>query len=327
MPTVTIDPTGALVIGGQKVFPLGLSLPPPVGGKTPDGKDAWQEIKAGGVSFVRTGRADWNAQQIDAQIAAERKLEDAAAAHRLHCWLWLGDLPNLPTTPGSPKEQLLTNVVDAFKDHPGLGAYKGIDEPQHSNIAAAGLVRAHTKLQALDPDHPVVIVQAPVGTVADLTPYRPAFDITGADIYPVAYPPGEQTGGPNKDISVVGDVAKTMVAAAGAKPIWMTLQIAWSGTATSKSRPTIVPRFPSLPEERFMAYQAIVNGALGLVFFGGHFTQITRPRDARVGWNWTFWDLVLKPLLLELTSTAVAPALVAPDATVAVTASAQDVEL
>ena len=76
-----------------------------------------------------------------------------------------------------------------------------------------------------------------------------------------------------------------------------------------------------------MAYQAIVNGARGLVFFGGHFTQITRPRDAKVGWNWTFWNLVLKPLLLELTSTAVRPALVAPDAGVTVTASASDVEL
>jgi len=88
-----------------------------------------------------------------------------------------------------------------------------------------------------------------------------------------------------------------------------------------------VPRFPSLPDERFMAYQAIVNGARGLVFFGGHLTQITRPRDAKAGWNWTFWNLVLKPLLLELTSTAVGPALVAPNAGVTVTASAGDIEL
>jgi hypothetical protein len=327
MTSVTVDPTGALVIGGQRVFPVGVSNPPPVDGKTPDGKDAWQELKAGGASFVRTGRADWNAQEIDAQIATEKTLEDAAAAHGLHCWLWLGALPNLPTTAGSPREQLLTQVVDAFKGHPGLGAYKGIDEPQHSNVPAAGLIRAHTKLSALDPDHPVVIIQAPVGTVADLTPYRRAFDVTGADIYPVAYPPGAQTGGPNKDISVVGDVTKKMVAAAGGKPVWMTLQIAWSGTATSKSRPNSVPRFPSLPEERFMAYQAIVNGVRGLVFFGGHLTQITRPRDAKAGWNWTFWDLVLRPLLNELTSTAVGPALVAPNAAATVTASAQDVEL
>ena len=327
MTRVTVDPTGVLVVDGQKVFPLGLSKPPPAGGKTPDGRDAWQELKAGGASFVRTGRADWNAQEIDAQIATEKTLEDAAAAHGLHCWLWLGALPNLPTTAGSPNEQLLTKVVDAFKGHPGLGAYKGIDEPQHAHVAADGLARAHTKLGALDPDHPVVIVQAPVGTVDDLTPYRRAFDITGADIYPIAYPPGQHAATANKDISVVGDVTKKMVEAAGGKPVWMTLQIAWSGTATTTKHPNTVPRFPSLPEERFMAYQAIVNGARGLVFFGGHLTQITRPRDARVGWNWTFWDLVLRPLLAELTSTAVGPALVAPNATAKVSASAKDVEL
>jgi hypothetical protein len=40
MPSVSVDPTGALVVDGKKVFPLGVSLPPPLGGKTPDGKDA-----------------------------------------------------------------------------------------------------------------------------------------------------------------------------------------------------------------------------------------------------------------------------------------------
>ena len=63
-----------------------------------------------------------------------------------------------------------------------------------------------------------------------------------------------------------------------------------------------------------MAYQAVVNGARGLTFFGGHLTQIATPADAQVGWNWTFWNRVLKPLLSELTSSAVAPALVAPNA-------------
>ena len=172
-----------------------------------------------------------------------------------------------------------------------------------------------------------MIVQAPQGTVADLTPYRPAFDVTGADIYPVSYPPGIHLGGSNTDISAVGDVTKKMVQAAGAKPVWMTLQIAWTGTAPSQSRPDLVPRFPTLLEERFMAYQAIANGARGLNFFGGHLTQVTRPADAELGWNWSFWTRVLQPLVTELASTAVGPALVAPDASPGVTASAKDVEL
>jgi hypothetical protein len=49
--------------------------------------------------------------------------------------------------------------------------------------------------------------------VAQLRPYRPAFDITGADIYPVSYPPGTHAGGTNRDISVVGDLTTKMVQA------------------------------------------------------------------------------------------------------------------
>jgi hypothetical protein len=101
------------------------------------------------------------------------------------------------------------------------------------------------------------------------------------------------------------------------------LQIAWSGALPPKH----VPRFPTLLEERFMAYQAIVAGARGLAFFGGHLTQPMRPADARSGWNWTFWDTVLGPLVRELTSTAVAPALVAPVASLALKASAADIDM
>ena len=103
-----------------------------------------------------------------------------------------------------------------------------------------------------------MIIQAPRGPVSQLVDYRPAFDVTGVDIFPVAYPPGLHCDNGNTDISVVGDMTDKMVEASGGKPVWMTLQIAWSGTALSKDAPDIVPRFPSLPQERFMAYQAIV---------------------------------------------------------------------
>jgi hypothetical protein len=106
----------------------------------------------------------------------------------------------------------------------------------------------------------------------------------------------------------------------------MTLQIAWSGMFPRQQRPDLVPRFPTLHEERFMAYQAIINGARGLIFFGGDLTPVMRPRDAQLGWNWTFWQLVLRPLLIELASPTVRPALVAP-AIAGVQASAADVEL
>src|SRR5215210_5165023 len=129
MSRVTIDrSTGALLVGGTKSFPLGLSNPPPLGGKTPDGKIGLKVLADAGASFIRTGRGDWGPAQIDAQIAAETARLEEAAAQGLHCWLYLGHLPDLPPQAGSANEQLLTKVVGAVKGHPALGAYKGIDE-------------------------------------------------------------------------------------------------------------------------------------------------------------------------------------------------------
>ena len=83
MSRVTIDgPTGALRIGGKKVFPLGLSNAPPLGATTPGGKNGLKEVADGGITFIRTGRGNWGPGQLDQQIAAERAMLDAAAATR-----------------------------------------------------------------------------------------------------------------------------------------------------------------------------------------------------------------------------------------------------
>ncbi len=315
-------------------FPIVLSNGPEPGAKAWNGRSGLAEVAAAGVTHVRTGRADWSLAAVDAQIAEQRALLDAAAAHGLRAWLWLGDAGNLPPPASQPtaQERLLARIADGVQGHPGLGAYKGIDEPRNpfrgeSWIRPAGMIRAYKRLKQIDPSHPVVVTQAPIGTVPQLTPYRPAFDVTGADVYPVSYPPGAHTKTGNRDISVVGDVTRKMVTAAGGKPVWMTLQIAWSGVAPSHDKPDLVPRFPTLQAERFMAYQAVVAGARGLVFFGGHLTQVASPEDAKLGWNWTFWEQVLRPLVLELGSASVRPALVAPNAKPQVKASTADVEL
>lgn len=325
MSVVAVDPqTGSLTIDGAKVFPIALAQPPPVGGKTPTNTDAWSEVANAGVNFVRTAAISWSAAQIDAQIAAEKQVLDAAAAHGLHAWLQLGSVADLANP---ANEQLLLQIVNGLKGHSALGVWKGVDEPANSGIAPQGLVEAYQRIKATDSNHPVEMTQAPLGTEASLEPYRPAFDITGADIYPVSYPPQIHSDLPNKDISVVGDVTRKMVRAGGGKPVWTTLQIAWSGVLPNQTHPRRVPRFPTSLEERFMAYQAIVAGARGLAFFGGNFTQVMRPRDANLGWNWTFWQMVLRPLVTELASDSVRPALVAPNAGAQVSANAADVQL
>ena len=312
-----------MLLGGKAVFPITLGNGPPLVGKDPvNGLNGWTEVARAGVKMLRI-YPKWDAANAAQQIQAVKEELIAAASHGLRLWIGLYNVANDLT-----KQALLEQIVDALKDSPGLGAWKGADEPLHGNVQAPGLVTAYEFVRARDPNHPVVIIQAPQArngplTAALLSPYAAAGDIHGVDIYPISYPPGVHAGRRNKDISVVGDVAEIVVQAAPGKEHWATLQIAWSGVLP----PQHVPIFPNLHQERFMAYQAIIAGASGLVFFGGDITKVMSPEDSAHGWNWTFWHTVLKHLVQELNSTAVGPALIAPPAAITVKADAADVRL
>jgi hypothetical protein len=265
----------------------------------------------------------WNAANAAAQIDELKKLMADAGRFGLRFWVGLYDVAN-----DLSKQALLQQIVDGLKGSPGLGAWKGCDEPLWGNVGAPGVAAAYEFIRSRDPDHPVVIIQAPRArkapvTAARLRPYAAGGDIHGIDIYPIAHPPGLHAGRPNTDISVVGDLAEIVAQAAPGKEHWMTLQIAWSGMIP----PAHVPVFPTLKQERFMVYQAIVAGARGLVFFGGDIKKVMSPEDAKSGWNWTFWRTVLKPVVQELNSDSVGPALIAPPAPVTVRANAADVRL
>jgi hypothetical protein len=312
---VTVDRDLALVIDGKKVFPIGFTMPPPPDGKTPEGKNGIEELHDAGATFLRTGSGGpWD----EAALAQETAWEDAAARFGMHCWVYLGDLASI--APGErEKEALLRRVVGRFARHPGMGVWKGVDEPEWGKRPVPPLLRAREIIREVDPDHPLALTQAPRGTVATLRPYTAAADITGADIYPVSYPPGIHSLLPNKEISMVGDYTKTMKVVAGERlPVWMILQIAFSGVV--KAGKTL--RLPTFPQERFMTYQAIINGARGLIYFGGNLKAACTPEDAALGWNWRFWKRVLRPIVEEIGDRSpLYPALVAPESKLQVTAS------
>jgi hypothetical protein len=322
--------TGDLLVGGSRVFPLGLSDPPPLGTTAPSGLDAWAEVAAAGVNFVRN-YAVWTAAGTDEQLISVGRELDAAQQHGLQVWLALAGVDD-----DLSQQALLDRVVNAVKGHPGLGAWKGADEPAYGHVPAAGCVAVYRHLRALDPDHPVVLIEAPRGpgpsagspgrplTAAAVQPYAAACDVHGVDIYPVSEPPGLHAGGPpvNTDISVVGDMTKIIAQATGRRAIWTTLQIAWSGV--EPPHPTV---FPTLQQARFMAYDAIVAGARGLFFFGGQLTDVLNSADKQAGWNWTYWRDVQCLLLAELSDADHRPALTAPLAPLTITANAGDIAL
>jgi hypothetical protein len=117
-------------------------------------------------------------------------------------------------------------------------------------------------------------------------------------------------------------MTRLIVQATGRKGIWTTLQIAWSGVF-----PPHPILFPNLPQARFMAYDAIIAGARGLFFFGGQFKQVMTDGDRKLGWNWTYWNHVQRPLLQELTDSEHMEALTAPHSGHTIRAGAPDIAI
>ncbi|HEV2293417.1 MAG TPA: hypothetical protein VGR35_06145 [Tepidisphaeraceae bacterium] len=308
---ITVNEDGVLLVDGKKVFPIGFTMPPQPGATTLDGKDGIAELYDAGGSFMRTGpsgKQGWD----DAWIAHEKKWQDAAARAGMRCLPWLKELAHIEQG-ATEKEKRLRHVIDTFKDHPGMGVWKGDDEPEWGKTPVPQLERAFQIIREQDSNHPVWIVEAPRGTVDTLRNYSnpKTRDITGVDIYPISYPPGLHSLLPNDEISLVGDHTRIMMdVAQGKMPVWLTLQIAWSGVW--KEGRTL--RFPTYHQQRFMAYQAIINGARGLIWFGGNLEVTLNERDKKHGWNWTYWNSTLRPLIEEIGHKGpLTPVLVAPD--------------
>ena len=286
--------TGNLIVSGKRIFPIGLSDPPPVNGVAPDSREpAWAEIASAGVSFVRNYTVWTNAGAAEQLLSVAQQL-DAASKHGLQLWLALAGIDHdlsrrvaarlasstrSRAIPGSVPGREPTSRRTAVSRSPDWSRCTSTSERSIPIIRSCSS-RLREDRHALRTGHDTPL------TAAAVAPYAAACDIHGVDIYPVSKPPGEHAGGPpvNTDISVVGDMTSIIARATRRKAIWMTLQISWSGVFPP--HPVVLP---TLQQARFMAYDAIVAGARGLFFFGGQFKQVMNAADRRRGWNWTYW--------------------------------------
>jgi predicted outer membrane protein len=308
----TSDGSGTMVLNGQKVFPLVLAKGPDPGTTTPDGTDAFAEVARAGATFLKVGPATvpWTAGDI-----ADANTQDrAAAAAGLSTWVNLSTVSQ--ATAGSSSDALLQQVVTSLKSDagaPAIGAWKGADEPLWSGIQPSALQFAYCRATGrgsaawcggepvLDADHQFVTIEAPRGTATQLQPYSAVTDIHGVDIYPVTL------SATSPDLHQVGAWTSTIASVTPSHAVWTTIQVCASGSYNTSGQYVL----PTFAQERYMAYDAIVNGARSLAFYGGNIPGCWSATDRQYGWNWTFWSSVLKPLLGELNaSSPLAPALV-----------------
>lgn len=285
---VVIDKDNRWIVNGKPYFALGLSGAPPADLKTPDGGDGWAELASGGVNWMRIGAYPWKEEAIG-DVRAQM---DAAARVGIYGMLSFWDL----SAPENTREETkLREALALFKDHPALVAYKDVDEPAWGKRSIPPIAKGYRIIKELDPGHPVVMVNAPRNSIDELRQYAEWCDVTGVDIYPVSVPMGGHSGLPNKQLSVVGDYTKRMIEVVnGKKPALLVLQITFSGIVPPKH---VLVR-PTLYQQRYMTYQAIIDGAKGIMYFGGYI--VLNDRDQKLGFNWTYWYDVLKPLFKEI---------------------------
>ncbi len=311
--TTTFDRSGTIQFNGRPTFPIVLSPGPPLGSTSPTGTNGLAETAAAGANMYRTGPGGgaWTPSDIQTALSWDR----AAAALHVYTWPNLGGYSQ--ALPGSPEDAGVANVVGALTNDPSgsaIAMWKGRDEPFWSDILPTALQFAYCRVTGrgdptwcngevpLDPSQLWVTIEAPKGTAAQLAPYSSVTDVHGVDIYPVTL------NNPFPNLQRVGNWTASLASITPLGSVWTTLQICASGSYDTTTHDFILPTFQ---QERYMAYDAILNGAKSLTFYGGNNANCFSGTDSQYGWNWTFWQSVLEPLVQQLSaSSPLAPALV-----------------
>lgn len=238
--------------------------------------------------------------------SANKEALDMVGAAGLNAWLNTGNLIDFSKDKNKRKEKL-TELVTKFKDHPALAIWEVPDEAlwvlgypkledlfyglhgkQWSNerqdsilnvlsVAipkkAQGIAEGSELLRSIDSSHPIWMNHAPRNTLSQLQLFSKSADIVGCDIYPGYKGVDGHNELHNHRLSSVGAYTDIMQNAAPNKPIWMVLP-GFSWDLLKFKNPTRenldIKKFPTYIHSRFMAWNAILHGAKGILYWGSY---------------------------------------------------------
>ena len=262
--TAKIENGTQLTVDGKPFFPIGIYY-------LPKSEKPYAELAEAGFNLVR---CDLSEEQLD-----------AADAQGLKAWIPMGHHFDIAPDPEVRKRDIETQV-NKFKSHPALLAWESIDEPTwtwkkpaEARVSAESLTAGHAYLKELDVNHLLWINHPPRNTYKTLQKFSAHTDAVACDIYPVIprdidadktyaiMPNGKQGDLANQSLSCVGEyVHKMKMVADGRKAAWIVLQgFAWDNEANPDN-----PLLPTPEETRFMAYDAVINGVDGILYWGTH---------------------------------------------------------
>jgi len=219
---------------------------------------------------------------------------DMDAAHAAGLMTWTG-AGVIDPKDAEASAKALTDRVNAVKDHPSLAFLETSDEPAwtwmkaEARIGAEAFAKSYPIVKAADSRHLLYTNHAPTNLVSTLEAYNAGTDIVAVDIYPVnpgnlkpqyaLFEDGLQGDLNNTTLSQVGEYCDKMRKVAGAgRPVFMVLQaFAWEMLTEEKDRDPAKVLYPTYEQSRFMAWQSIIRGANGILYWGSYYTP--QPSD------------------------------------------------
>jgi hypothetical protein len=247
-------------VGGRRVFPIGCY-------ELPGTDEGLRRMTAAGVNLVH--------------CADRRDLDRVQAANALG---WI----SVPIQQGATTA--LRERIESVVDHPALAVWEGPDEIVWTFTAYSflkdtqGITREDWESQAakavefsrgqaatilprmregaelirqLDTRRrPIWMNEAADSDARFARGYMDSVDIAGCDYYAV-----RSTG---TDLGSIGRLVKRWSRISRGRPIWMVLQ----GFSWHTVRPDRTRLYPTFSQSRFMAYDAIVHGANGILYWG-----------------------------------------------------------
>jgi hypothetical protein len=188
------------------------------------------------------------------------------------------------------KRQMLTEMAKQNENTQGVIVWQGPDEPNYFPFgikpgpSSAGLQAGADALRAAS-KHPLWINFSPTGDdraprdFSSLTHYLAVPDVVSVDIYPVgAGADLQEIPFADRGLASIGDFTRNLVRMVSVngrqqKPVWMVLQgFGWHALGAASNPPdNLIGRPPTYEEIRFMTFDAIINGATGVIYWGAPF--------------------------------------------------------
>jgi predicted methyltransferase len=262
---------GFLIKDGKPLFPIGCY-------ELPKDDTELERMARAGINLVRCGgRADLDRvagvgmfgwivvpMQQGASDAVRKKIESVVTHPALAIWEGPDEVVhNFTAWSGLYRTKKIYKSRDAWaKQSPEAIAYS---EQQAGQIIPR-LHEAAKLIRTLDKSHRQIwINEAANSDLKFVRQYIDHVDITGCDIYPV----NENS----RKVAMVGDATERWKKVGrNEKPVWMVLQaFSWSELGDYYGHKTVA--YPTFAESRFMAYDAIVHGARGILYWGSHYLK------------------------------------------------------